>query len=401
MARKKSVARPKKRNKLVPRTKVCDACGAINEIAASECSECGKQRFAPDWVLQLRRLNRSFVVQVTKAHPSAESQDPRLTLYKWWPGGKATFNITRFGDWERVKGIVDTDLAPFLGWSSSTKVKQAIRQRRTDKKDTSELLGELVTSNPGVMAEIVKRINLSKVTDENVGGLADAIGDIAEVLVAADELQRLQIRELVKKLPAQGRVALQQLTDLMEELTLRQITAVTGEVKRRAGLIQVFKERVLDDRTYEIRGDGSIHRLLEQAMWIIDDRYWLMHSNKQLRTVIGEELTKSDKKLEKHRPDFVCGMVDNRLIIIEIKRPSHVLEVADLNQLERYVVLAREYQSYSSFEAILVGSKKSSDLTRTLAVRGSGFKVRTYTELVSDTERRYRRFLDALKRDES
>lgn len=377
--------------------KVCETCGALNSQSASECSECSKERFAPDWVLQLRRINRSFAVQVTRAHPSANNQDPRLTLYKWWPGNSATFNITRSSDWERVKEIVDTELAPFLKWSTTTQAKKRLRDQKSDKKDTESLLGDLVAENPGLIAEIVKKIDLSKVTDESAAGLADAIGDIAQVLVAADELQRLQIRELVKKLPSQGKAALQQLADLMEDLTLRQITAVTGEVRRRAGLLQVFKDRVVDDRTYEIRGDGSIHRLLEQAMWIVDDRYWLMHSNKQLRTVIGNELAKEDKKFAKRRPDFVCGTVDKRLIIIEIKRPSHVLDVADLNQLERYVVIARDYDSYSSFEAILVGSKKSPDLARTLDVRGSNFKVRTYTELVSDTERRYEKFLKALE----
>lgn len=377
--------------------KVCEACGALNAQKATECSACGKERFAPDWVLQLRRINRSFAVQVTKAHPSADNQDPRLTLYKWWPGSSATFNITRPSDWEQIKEIVDTELAPFLKWSTPGQAKKQLRDRTNDKKDTETLLGDLVSENPGLIAEIVKKIDLSKVTDESSGGLADALGDIAQVLVAADELQRLQIRELVKKLPAQGKIALQQLADLMEDLTVRQITAVTGEVKRRAGLLNLFKERVLDERTYEIRGDGSIHRLLEQAMWIVDDRYWLMHSNKQLRTVIGNDLAKTDKKFEKQRPDFVCGTVDKRLIIIEIKRPSHVLDVADLNQLERYIVIAREYDSYSSFEAILVGSKKSADLTRTLDVRGSSFKVRTYTELVADTERRYETFLKALE----
>jgi len=204
---------------------------------------------------------------------------------------------------------------------------------------------------------------------------------------------------LVKQLPAQGEKAIEQLTDLMEELTVGQIAAVTGEVARRVGLLKLFNERVLDDRTYEITGEGSIHRLLERAMWIVDERYWLMHSNRQLRTVVATELAKQDKKFEKRRPDFVCGTVDRKLILIEIKRPSHTLTVDDLNQLERYVVLCNQYDNqHSAFEAMLVGKKASDDLTRTLKVRGSAFKVRTYTQLVNDTERRYKRYLEALEK---
>lgn len=386
-----------KARKKAKQQKVCDTCGTHNAMGADECSKCGKSRWAPDWVLQLRRINRSFAVQVTKSHPSAASKDPRLTLYKWWPGGKATFNVTRSPDWERVKEIVDIELAPFLGWSTTKQIQKSIRERRSKEKNSDALLGELVASNPRFIAQLVKGLKLTKISDEDVGQLAESIGEIAQVLVAADETHRLAIRELVKKLPGQGKAALQQLAELMEELTLGQITAVTSEVKRRAGLLELFRERVLDERTYEISGDGSIHRLLERAMWIVDERYWLMHSNRQLRTVVGEQLAKEDKKFQKKRPDFVCGMVDKRLIIIEIKRPSHLLSVDDLNQLERYVVICEQYDAdHSSFEAILVGSKASEDLKRTLKVRGQGFKVRTYTQLVSDTERRYKGFLDAL-----
>jgi hypothetical protein len=90
--------------------------------------------------------------------------------------------------------------------------------------------------------------------------------------------------------------------------------------------------------------------------------------------------------------------VDRRLIIIEIKRPSHTLTVNDLNQLERYVVLCSQYgEEVGSLEAaILVGSKKSADLDRTIRHRSSAFKIRTYTDLGRDTEKRYKAYLDAL-----
>jgi hypothetical protein len=166
-----------------------------------------------------------------------------------------------------------------------------------------------------------------------------------------------------------------------------------------AGLVepQALRERVLDDRTYEITGDGSIHRLLEQAMWIVDERYWLMHSNRQLRTIVTKQLAKEDDKFKEKRPDFVCGTVDRKLIVIEIKRPSHTLDVADLNQLEHYVLLCEKYDDdLSGYEAILVGQKASDDLSRTLKMR-KGFRFRTYTQLIDDTERRYADYLGALE----
>src|SRR5438552_13285771 len=96
---------------------VCDKCGHHNRAGASSCSECNGKRWAPKWVREVRRINRSFAVQVTDAHPAAEEPGgKRLTLYKWWPGGKATFNVPTLAQWERVKSIVGAELASFLNW---------------------------------------------------------------------------------------------------------------------------------------------------------------------------------------------------------------------------------------------------------------------------------------------
>lgn len=100
-----------------------------------------------------------------------------------------------------------------------------------------------------------------------------------------------------------------------------------------------------------------------------------------------------DKKRELERPDFVCGTVDKKLIVIEIKRPSHTLTVDDYNQLVRYVVLCEKYHTdHSGFDAILVGQRSRTSLR----VVGSRIKVRTFTDLIGDTERRYKDYLAAL-----
>lgn len=381
---------------------VCENCGTHAPGGTAQCSQCGKGRFAPAWVRELRRVNRSVAVQVTDPHPASGGDAPRVTLYKWWPGGNATFNIPNQQQWERIKVIIDTELAPLLGWSPPPTIVGGGRASRQTAATVSNAdLESIARTEPRRLTQLLRSVDLSKVTDNDVEQIAEALAEIAEILVGADEGLRRAIRRIVALLPSQGEGAIRELSSLMESLTLAQIATVTREVHRRLGLLDLFRERALDDRTYEIRGDGSIHRLLEQAMWIVDERYWIMHSNRSLRTVIGDQLAKEDKRFEAVRPDFVCGTIDRRLIIIELKRPSHVLEVADLNQLERYIVLCNEYSSdHNSFEAILVGSKQSEDLRKTLAVRGGNrFQVRTYTDLISDSERRYKRYLDAVDAD--
>ena len=377
--------------------KICNRCGAENAQDADECVECGKQNFAPSWVRALRKINANFTVQITDPHPEASVQDPSLTLYKWWPGGVGKVHIRTEAHWDRIKEIVDTDLAEHLGWASRKKIADEIKTRRKASQDLEAQAKQLFSGNPELLIEIVEGLKLEEVPEEDLPSLVDSLSQLAQILAGVDERHQLAIRQLVEKLPKQKAAAISQLSDLMSDLTIGQITAVTNEVKRRVGLLETFTNRINDDRTYEITGDDSIHRLLERAMWIVDERYWLMHSNKQLRTVVTRELAKEDKRFEKKRPDFVCGTVDKKLIIIEIKRPSHTLDIADLNQLERYVVLCGEYDDdHSSHEALLVGEKMSDDLRRTMKVRSTSFKVRTYTQLVSDTQRRYKKYLDAL-----
>ena len=378
--------------------KVCDNCCTLNPPDADSCRECGKTRFAPEWIRQMRRVNKAVSVQVSRAHPSSESDEDRLTLYKWWPGGRATFNINSSAQWESIKHIIDVELAPFLGWRTAADIAGAVAMRNQERDRLGEDLSLAATANPALIPEILKNLKLDKIDEEDLPQLGKSIADIAQILFGIDDSHRKAIQQLIKKLPAQGEKAIGQLSELMEELTIGQITVVTSEVQRRVGFLRLFRDRVLDDRTYEISGANSIHRLLEQAMWIVDERYWLMHSNQQLRNIVTKALVDADTKYKLKRPDFVCGTVDKRLIIIEIKRPSHVLSVDDLNQLERYVVLCDEYHTeHTSFEAYLVGNKSSDDLKRTLKVRGSSFRVRTYTDLISDTERRYKRYLDALE----
>lgn len=108
-------------------------------------------------------------------------------------------------------------------------------------------------------------------------------------------------------------------------------------------------------------------------------------------------MAKKDKKCKDKRPDFVCGNVGKKLIILELKRPSHTLEVADLNQTELYMILSESYSNYSDYEAYLIGNKKSESLVRTLKHRSSKFKTLTYSDLLQTAKEKYESFLKTIE----
>ncbi len=380
--------------------KICDRCGRENTRNASECVECGSKRFAPSWILAKRPVNRQVGVEVTKSNPNYGEVKKRITLSKWWPGGNTSFHIPSMTQWKCIETIVNNDLGPFLGWKTKKEILTTIKEKKKNDKAVNKDVKKLVGDYPEFLKQVVSAIDAAALGKQDMESLVGVLGQLADAVTDANAGFRKAFLSVVAKLPQQGQRALEDLELLLEGWSLQQITSIAQQVQSRIGTIELFKKQIKDKRTYEIRGNNSIHRILEQAMWLINEHYWLLQSDSTLRTFIGEEMSKKDrKKYGEKRPDFVCGTVGEKLIIVELKRPSHELKTDDLNQLETYLTIAEQYKRFRSFEAYLIGNKKNQDLIRRLKHRSNNFKVLTYTDLIGDTEHRYRDFLETIRSD--
>lgn len=366
-----------------------------NSVHARICAACRSEKFAPRFVSKLDKVNRQFYVQVT--NPYEKGDPPRLTLYKWWPGNHTSFHINSNEQWQRVKEIVDQRLSRFLGWKSKKEILKDIEEHAKEEKHSSLKLKALTTNYPKFVRKVLKEIDFSKIKETDYQEIVDIMNDLIETVTKTDQSFRLAFRQVIRQLPKQTKRAVEDLSELLKTWSLKQVTAISYQVIERLETIRMFKDRVLDDKTYEIRGDNSIHRILEKAMWLIDERYWLLHSNETLRKIVEKELPDKDKKFKDKRPDFVCGTVGNKLIIIELKRPSHILQIDDLNQLETYLSIIEDHYKVTSYEAYLVGNKIDGELKRRIKYRGSQFHIRTFSELIGDTENRYSEYLAALQ----
>jgi len=98
-------------------------------------------------------------------------------------------------------------------------------------------------------------------------------------------------------------------------------------------------------------------------------------------------MSKRDKeKYGDQRPDFVCGTVGDRLIILELKKPSHILKVDDLNQLETYMTVVESYLNFRSSRGYLVGFKIDDEAKRRLKYR-SGFDILFFADIIDSTKK--------------
>lgn len=381
--------------------KVCNRCGFECALNAQTCGKCGSKKFAPNWVIAKRLVNRQVSVEVTKSNPEFGEAQERLTLSKWWPGGSATFHLPNLGQWEEIERIINNDLAPLIGWKRADELVKSIKKKSKNGKSgaAEEDYIELMDAHPDFLKKLVQAIDPNKISKKEFDNVVEILGNISDALTNVNAGFREAFLAVVEKLPKQKQRALEDLDLLLQNWSLQVVTNVAQQVKARMETIELFEKQIQDEKTFEIIGDNSIHRILERAMWLVDERYWLLQSNNTLRKFIGKEMSKRDKKkYGKKRPDFVCGTVDNKLIILELKRPSHSLTVEDLNQLETYTVIAEDYKNFTSYEGYLVGSKEDSKLRRYLR-RRSGFKVLHYADIIEKTMGRYKEFLDAIESD--
>lgn len=394
MGKKKS---PKRRGKKRGK-KICNRCGSENALNETKCIGCGSKRFAPNWVLAKREVNRQVGVEITTTNPNYGKVEKRITLSKWWPGGNSSFHIPNTSQWERIESIINNDLGPYIGWKTKKEIISSIKEKKKSNRAINKDVKELVRDYPEFLKQVVSAIDAAQLGKQDMDNLMDVLEQLADAVTDANTGFRKAFLSVVGKLPQQGQRALEDLEFLLEGWSLQQITSVAQQVQARIETIELFKKQIKDKRTYEIRGDKSIHRILERAMWLIDERYWLLQSNSTLRSLIGEEMSKKDKKkYGKKRPDFACGTVGGKLVVVELKRPSHELKIYDLDQLETYLTIAEQYLDFKTYEAYLVGNKKGTDLQRRLKHRSNRFRVWTYIDLIKDTEHRYREFLKTIK----
>lgn len=393
VSKKRNLTKKAKETK-AKKTKICQKCFEENNSSSLACFKCGHKKFAPDFIKKIEKGIGNTYLQVTLPK---DSEEKRITLYKWWPGGKSSFNINNQEQWEKIVEVIQSKLLPYLGWETKAALVKEITAKGNAVSENQ--IKKLTTGYPDLIRRVLQQIDVTKWEESNYSDIAEILSEISDLLSKTDAGFRQSFADVVKHLPKQEKRAVEDLADLLKKWSLKQITSISSQVIERVRTLELFKDRVLDDRTYEIRGSDSIHRILERAMWIIDERYWLLHSNTSLRKIVGDEIVKANKGNEKKRPDFVCGSVGEKLIIVELKRPSHPLEIEDLNQLENYLSIIEQKYTGRSFECYLIGKTISAELERKRKYRGSQFKVRTFSDLIDDTEKRYKEYLKTLAQE--
>lgn len=265
------------------------------------------------------------------------------------------------------------------------------------RKEVKKVLGDLSSA----VAELPKKNQ--KQLPQQIAELVDKQGPefAFELLSAVDsaiprgqERIRLALKDVIQRLAQEPASALDELTSLMDEWSLLQVTSLLNVLKGRLHAIETFEEIILDENTYELKGNKSVHRALERSMWILSDDYWIAQSNKTLRTLIGNDLAKEDKKYRDNRPDFACvDAVGKGTVIVEIKRPSLELAKDEVDQAERYLrIISKRSAAKKRTTVYLIGGKITSEAGELSEMRKYPILM-TYQDVIERARRRYQEYL--------
>ncbi len=290
-------------------------------------------------------------------------------------------------------------LAKKLGWKELKEHIETLREQLEKRAKLDPEALKLVEQYPEVVIEMIKTL------DKILGKKELAIEDIplvrrfTETLLNAlfgkkalmINLNLDLINRLGKETDPRG---IMELLKLLEEYELPQLTSVTGIITDRLQKLKLLEAQIQNERAYEIKGKNSIHNQLAEALWILDDGYWLLSSNKPLQNFLGIEYEKN-KKLK--RPDFICADFEKTLVIVEIKRPSLEVKREHIDQLEEYVIMASDFMDYKKRIGFLIAKSIPPELARIVKHRPL-IEFKSYTRVIRECRTRYKQYLDAVEK---
>lgn len=230
----------------------------------------------------------------------------------------------------------------------------------------------------------------------------------------------LPILKKFSQLPA---ARIDELKEILERTSLTQLISLGKEVGNRIDFINGLNALLFDRKSKKrLLERRQLHRILAHETWLFGEGWSLTGDDERLAEVLKKYLSKLglDVELASQKPvlredgsvaipDLVLGRQletqENQFshLVIELKRPSHKLDDADITQLRSYASAITKDERFdqpnSSWEFWLIGNEVSDTVNEAREQEGrphgvvqasKKYKliVRTWAEVIGDAEHR-------------
>jgi hypothetical protein len=320
-----------------------------------------------------------FSVLTVEGHP----EENYIIFEKTLVGKPLTVGVQRFRlrlkDWNNLKRLIEIELPEKHGWVLENSGISLVHGQNAAQ------LSKFIDENPEFIGKMLALPNLRLLS-------AASFESLSALAIKIYQVQSKNIEIVLRNLSKASPDEFVQFASILKDLRLGQVASLVNLVKQKLEIIDLFDRLTGALATRE----KEVHQLIENNPWIVDKKYEILMSDKQLAEFLSREV-KEDPEMKK-RPDLIVRKVPRRdeLVLIELKRPEVKLTPLHVGQILQYKSLIRKFKSSAPvIECYLFGYQRHPSHF----IESSDVQVRTYSELVSSLRDEYREYLRVLEED--
>lgn len=254
-------------------------------------------------------------------------------------------------------------------------IEMRLAQARLKRK-----IQERLAALPEYKRDFAERA-IHKVLDKYYGEPDSKIEPLVFVLLEA--LEHSDYRALLEHIADAPTRDIAALADSLSDFSLAEMAFLVEQAQARTTFLNELDRLCRNENTSE----ASLHKVIEKALWIFGPEFSLFSSNQTLKRQVEEYLgRKYVGERANKRPDLLLNEdLHGRLLLIEFKRPNHLLDFQDYQQATTY---RHEFSKYTDKEirVVLLGGKLSDDLPKP-QLREPGVKIMLFQETISSAHR--------------
>jgi len=221
---------------------------------------------------------------------------------------------------------------------------------------------------------------IKKILDKYYGEPESKVEPVVNVLLEA--MERSDYRILLEHIDAATPGDVAGIADRLNDFGLAEMATLVQQAAARQVFLDQLDKLACDATTSE----AMMHKALERSLWVFGPEYSLFSSNITLRRQVEDMLGKTytGEKADK-RPDLLLNEnLRGEYLLIEFKRPSHVLNHDDYLQAVSYRHDLGKFIS-ESIQVLVIGGSRSPDFpTRN---KEPQVDVRLFSQVISTARR--------------
>jgi len=279
------------------------------------------------------------------------------------------FNL-RERDWANLKKLIDGDLQQHTEWE------------RTIPTVDQAALASLIDKHPDVFEKILSNPNVLKLSDASF----EALDRIANKIY---EVRTERIDRIFKELSISSGGDLATFSDLLNELRLNQISAMTAITYQKLKVIDLLETTCSNPNNVE----RDVHDIFDKNIWLAGKAYEIVQSDRPLSRFMTENVP-VDAELKK-RPDLILKSMPTTqdIVLIELKAPGVPLKAKHVGQVLEYkALIKRNKPNVGSIHCFVFGDSKHDTFSLS-----NDAEIKTFSELIAELRTEYGEYLKIIE----